>query len=101
PRPHRALPSFPTRRSSDLRRGMRRPSSSTSPSSAASSTDGKHNDNGRIVDRREGTSRVLKTLFRMRNRNSTIYCLLDLFGHNQLDRKSTRLNSSHVSISYA
>ena len=65
------------------RRGVTRPVSSTSPSSAASSTDGRHNDSGRIVALRGGSCR-LKTLFRMRNRNSTIYCLLDVFQHNQL-----------------
>src|SRR5215510_14188274 len=66
------------------RRGTTRPTSSTSPSKAASSTDGKQSDNGRIVARRNGTSCMLKTLFRMRNLSSTIYCLLDVFGHNRL-----------------
>src|SRR4030095_6135033 len=57
-------------------RGTRRPTSSTSPSSAASSTDGQSKANGRIVDRRTfwcGT----KTVFRIRNRNSTISSLLE------------------------
>src|SRR5262245_42114827 len=66
-----------------LRRGTTRPVSSTSPSNAASSTEGKHNASGRIVDLREGTVCTLKTLFRMRNLNSTMYCLLDAF-HNPL-----------------
>src|SRR5262245_47980930 len=56
---------------------MTRPPSSTSPSNAASSTVGKHNESGRMVDR-FGGSCILNTLFRMRNRSSTINCLLDV-----------------------
>src|SRR5437773_5585930 len=78
------------------RRGMTRPVSSTSPSNAASSTEGKHNDSGRIVARREAASCTLKTLFRMRNLNSTIYCLLDVFGHNQLCCLSRELRTDVV-----
>src|SRR6476660_4516067 len=66
------------------RRGITRPVSSTSPSNAASSTDGKHSESGRIVDRRGAASCTLKTLLRMRNLSSTIYFLLDALGHNQL-----------------
>src|SRR5213078_2365848 len=80
------------------RRGITRPVSSTSPSNAASSTDGKHNDNGRIVARREGTSCTLKTLFRMRNLSSTIYCLLDAFGHNTLCSLSRELRTDVVQL---
>ena len=53
---------------------------------AASSTEGRQRESGRIVGRRDALSCALKTLFRMRNLNSTINCLLDGFEHNQLCR---------------
>src|SRR5438067_10266332 len=65
---HRDLHSFPTRRSSDLRRRR----SSTPPSAPA---------------------RGWRDRFRCRPRRTS--------GRQRKDRKSTRLNSSHVSISYA
>src|SRR5207253_10660031 len=70
PRPHRALHSFPTRRSSDL----------VSPGT------------GGIVAVPAGASiiDIVKTL-RALNASSVL----------TIDRKSTRLNSSHVAISYA
>src|SRR5687768_17886366 len=67
---HRNRPSFPTRRSSDLRRGR-----------------------GQLIERRlRVVGRVARALDR----------LLGLIGLTALlDRKSTRLNSSHGYISYA
>src|SRR5262249_43937963 len=66
------------------RRGITRPTSSTSPNNAGSSTDGKHSDKGRIVERRAEPSCELKTLLRMRNLNSTINASSNVSEHNQL-----------------
>src|SRR5699024_12581754 len=88
--PHRHLPSFPTRRSSDL---LNYPSS------------------------QHGKSRPTGTA-QTKTSKGVLYALLvlqplpqfpggemrearALHGHAHADRKSTRLNSSHVSISYA
>src|SRR5687768_18526630 len=63
PTDHRALHSFPTRRSSDLRRP------------------------GTLLDRRSAARRVRRDVYAA--------------GLQYVDRKSTRLNSSHGYISYA
>src|SRR5690625_6064393 len=73
PSPHLSLPSFPTRRSSDL--------SSPSASSAFSSP----------IPVKES----------IRLRFAFLYDDLNTKGISSSDRKSTRLNSSHVAISYA
>src|SRR5690625_5539045 len=54
---------------------------------------------------REGHLYILETpIFRVRNKKETIYCYSEeekQAAVQKLDRKSTRLNSSHVAISYA
>src|SRR5699024_12620389 len=84
PRPPPPLPSFPTRRSSDLRSPipLRR-----GPRMIVQAAAERHRgDNGEVGDGDELTHGHLGVLHRQ----------FDL-----QDRKSTRLNSSHVSISYA
>src|SRR5699024_12857091 len=70
---HRDLHSFPTRRSSDLRRS----------------------DAGSVPRR----SPCVEAVRRARGSTALRCCSSTTFSHG--DRKSTRLNSSHVSISYA
>src|SRR5699024_12786219 len=77
-RDHRDLHSFPTRRSSDLRRRLRIRPCRPRPNSRG---------RGRASPPRPASSPT----FRVRVRG----------GLARPDRKSTRLNSSHVSISYA
>src|SRR5207249_12134470 len=75
---HRALHSFPTRRSSDLLR---------------SAVD---DHVGRLREIFEGTGRLDARLLELRG-----HVRVRGVQRISLDRKSTRLNSSHVSISYA
>src|SRR5205814_8269209 len=88
PAHHRSLPSFPTRRSSDLPHGGAQP-----PHRAARFRE-------RVLphpDRRQRRPGVDDTLgsFRGSKRSARSLCLA------RTDRKSTRLNSSHLGISYA
>src|SRR5690606_41757648 len=84
--------SFPTRRSSDLE--YRQGELATAIDSLETQ---KHLDDTQVEDRRRwiGEYRALTHMLRDTwNRNA-------LTGLGELDRKSTRLNSSHVKISYA
>src|SRR5690606_39719980 len=98
---HPALPSFPTRRSSDLIQRLR-DDASLGPKSfirEVSKCLGPNSDKasiGRIV------SRLLKPDMLWRSRIDTLLGSKDpTMVAEKLDRKSTRLNSSHVKISYA
>src|SRR5699024_11891361 len=97
PTPPRDLPSFPTRRSSDLifcigdqtpvfRLEIHLPASSLRVGDSLCRS-GQHH------------SRLLLILFRFLNQLLVTHTRIILL--QDLDRKSTRLNSSHVSISYA
>src|SRR5207249_11044347 len=86
------LHSFPTRRSSDLRR-LDRPGLH-GPSMHDRGSDPGNRSRPRQTSRRDqinGISQPVQTLERTRSERSRC----------PADRKSTRLNSSHVSISYA
>src|SRR5699024_12393376 len=83
-RPHRALPSFPTRRSSDLRNWV----------GAALSR--KVRDNAVELPLPEPLT-AIDTLLHEEIKDLRA----EVRGVEARDRKSTRLNSSHVSISYA
>src|SRR5207248_10720469 len=93
---HRILPSFPTRRSSDLHRrpfrtrrvARRRPLRPRSPAIVALRT-GANREDGNLA----------QTKATLRWKNHSRFALST--GLNLLDRKSTRLNSSHRTISYA
>src|SRR5699024_11724021 len=87
PRPghHRALPSFPTRRSSDLARGSRRGQRGQRDELAGTSAP----EGSRGGFEADWGSHAWRTWF------GAGRCA------EPGDRKSTRLNSSHVSISYA
>src|SRR5207245_5048209 len=81
---HRGLHSLPTRRSSDLRRASVRVSSPATPTGRQSTTS------------TSGTKVLIALrITRARSRPSCPTC------SSWIDRKSTRLNSSHGSISYA
>src|SRR5207253_11151278 len=89
---HRALPSFPTRRSSDLRyfsivENRRMGSDQTVQRTVLYL--------GEINDQQQAAWRKTLAVFDEQQQH---YTNLSLFPE---DRKSTRLNSSHVAISYA
>src|SRR5438876_8095922 len=81
---HRDLHSFPTRRSSDLRLAL--PWARISPSEGE--------PGGRPKPRKSSEVSVVMDPLRMNGRKVSVATMA-------LDRKSTRLNSSHPSISYA
>src|SRR5690349_24237696 len=83
---HRALTSFPTRRSSDLRSVER-----------IDATVGRHTAQPRPVPCAATTSENVRS---PSSRTSRYRAARDIAKCSQ-DRKSTRLNSSHVEISYA
>src|SRR5690606_41373069 len=84
--PHRVLPSFPTRRSSDLEDLLQL------------GEDVRH----QRFQRRTGIASLDARLLRnVLWRADAGHDILTLRVDEELDRKSTRLNSSHVKISYA
>src|SRR5207249_12177512 len=87
----RALPSFPTRRSSDLT-STSRPSHSSLRSAEIDSCS---------AIRRSSRAPFSASLTVSGHRNDFVSGRAEYLNRNALDRKSTRLNSSHVSISYA
>src|SRR5690606_42151940 len=91
---HRALPSFPTRRSSDLPY----PQSDRLVMLADRNVDGSPMDvaHGTHVEV-EARSRTFEALAVARSWQPALAGV----GESERDRKSTRLNSSHVKISYA
>src|SRR5206468_11109420 len=91
---HRDLHSFPTRRSSDLRhdpRERRRISGARAVGRAQVRED----------PQRQGVSAGPEKVIRDQIRALTAYHVQSAEGMVKLDRKSTRLNSSHDQISYA
>src|SRR5207249_7443329 len=92
-RPHPALPSFPTRRSSDLR------SIELEPEKFESYL----KDEGleRVVKIRSDRKETLKPGREVFSRCAKTLLKVGAGAADGQDRKSTRLNSSHVSISYA
>src|SRR5690606_41959056 len=91
---HRPPPSFPTRRSSDLRR-CRRPVSSWC-QSVRSRRSSEQWQPPRGRGRRDGRAPVAAAV-----RGGIDTMDADVTQSDAEDRKSTRLNSSHVKISYA
>src|SRR5690606_39738705 len=90
-----ALPSFPTRRSSDLLRAV-----------AEAREEHAHLLAGRVLRLVEDDERVVERApaHERERRHLDLPALLELLGALEIehvDRKSTRLNSSHVKISYA
>src|SRR5699024_11500391 len=97
-RPLPSPPSFPTRRSSDLRFSL--DFSGDLSATVESVTDGEDGRAVAVFSSQEGLART--TLLRMQ----TVELIFDSrtglrVPKQAVDRKSTRLNSSHVSISYA
>src|SRR5207253_10956229 len=90
--PHLDLPSFPTRRSSDLRNARMRDVGDVL-EHVAQARIGVFDLSVEILD-------FLLQLRRFGDLTGSVLLLL-LARRNLLDRKSTRLNSSHVAISYA
>src|SRR5699024_12081655 len=90
--PHRDLHPFPTRRSSDLRDVV---------SELLNLLPLKHAEESKAPesDNKNGENKTKSQIF---GSSSILAFLAELVrSYNPLDRKSTRLNSSHVSISYA
>src|SRR5207253_8680538 len=84
--PPHALHSFPTRRSSDLRAGLER------------------SRNAELTGERNEFQSVIDQLLNKKREGEDVRTTLDPKGQQAAfagDRKSTRLNSSHVAISYA
>src|SRR5690606_40855996 len=94
---HRDLHTFPTRRSSDLK--LEKTSLKRVDSSVAD----------KLIDKAESLSHVLsedestkvKEIFEKAINNTAMSVEVEGLNPEELDRKSTRLNSSHVKISYA
>src|SRR5206468_10294550 len=94
------LPSFPTRRSSDLRSPRRITTSSARPQSQMSSSFQTAAVNPPPGHKRPTICRAINNPNNARNKPSQV--LAEGFGAGVSgDRKSTRLNSSHDQISYA
>src|SRR5690606_39874270 len=101
-RDHPHLPhSVPTRRSSDLHR----PSEAPYDFVLAAREEGNNIVQAfhpRLASRRSKSNAVLKDVVAFANTNGgTIFIGLDAKPDSEIDRKSTRLNSSHVKTSYA
>src|SRR5699024_12026850 len=95
------LHSFPTRRSSDLRLGDRRITSAENYfSSAASSFSSAASAAFSSAAFLDAAARVARSAS-LEASSSVTREIWDIGALSPLDRKSTRLNSSHVSISYA
>src|SRR5690606_39853185 len=87
PAAHRALPSFPTRRSSDL------PEGSLAPGDVGHCRADRHEQAQDVTEDRRVAAHV--------RAEHHVGGRLPVGGAASGDRKSTRLNSSHVKISYA
>src|SRR5690606_41370840 len=95
---HRVLHSFPTRRSSDLHGPIRLPTPRAPGAQRPATRDAAHaaRRRGGPQVRDDEVVRIPHTTIRR-----TIAANLTASLHTAADRKSTRLNSSHVKISYA
>src|SRR5207249_11385673 len=98
---HRDLHSFPTRRSSDLLCGGAAPERSAAGSSDLVEIRPWVVDESLTLNVWDFAGVSCRELFPLFVSERTIYLLTVSLDMEAADRKSTRLNSSHVSISYA
>src|SRR5690606_41921253 len=97
----RDLPPSPTRRSSDLRRSAHRPGdrSRQAEKALAPKSLGDRPRRGRALS--TNSSLIAQDSPQVSGESSRIGCTRSSYEEAPQDRKSTRLNSSHVKISYA